>query len=312
MIRSLSIPLIVAFLIGGSTAVLAQGNPLVPDGEGRDQAGLMRQVIRDGCSPTAINEAMRGAAFDSLADWLEREGKSQDARRIRAVSEIERREFAKTEPAVLDLLTTGLGQAGQGGKWDPARNLATASVLLGGTDGLVRYVAASRAAQLEVYRTPANYLYGTRGIDLGQWVQQGGAGPGLTALPDDMRYTAVRGAFQIPYNVNRYILQGVGYSDPFTPRETVSVSVNTGALRALEQARADQAERIRQNAQVPLRQTLASKIAERPDTASQPTDEGDTALTYAAWLPNLCIGYQHMLARPIFHRRRSTERTSER
>lgn len=305
MTRTMKIQISVAFLLGVWTApATAQVNPLVPETPAPDKLGTLRRVIQEGCSPLTINEAMRTAAFTNLADWLEREGKPQEARRIRAISEAEKREFAKNEASVVEILTGSIGPIDKGGRWDAERNLATATALLGGVDGLIRYVAAARNVQLELYKRPSSYLYQTRGLDLATWVRQGAPGTAMTALPSDMRYTGLRAAFEIPFNLNRYLLQGTSFGPTFTPSDAVAVAVNAGALEAVDQLRTIQARSLSDNPAVPLRQTLAQKMAEKPDTAVQPGDASDVALTYAAWLPNLCIGYQQMTS-PLFFSQRT-------
>lgn len=293
----------VAFWLVTVTAAHAQGNPLVPESATPDRRALLQRVVSEGCSPRAINEAMRAASFDNLADWLERQGKQQEGRRIRAISDAERQEFTRNEAAVAEILTLGIDSISKGDRWDAQRNLATAATLLGGADGLIRYVAAARNAQLEVYKRPSSYLFQTPNLDLATWVRSGPAEAGMTPLSSDMRYVGIRAAFEIPYNVSRYLLQGAPYARTFTMDPNATLAVNAAAMNAIDGTRAQQVEALRNNTQVPLRQTLAAKLAEKPDTSAQPTDEGDTALTYAAWLPNLCIIYQQNVSPAYFSQR---------
>lgn len=304
MTRRTQMAATVAFWLAlGTSAALAQANPLVPESAAPAPRAVLQRVIQEGCAPTRINDVMRAASFDTLAAWLDRQGKGQEARRIRAISDAERREFARNETLVLDILTAGIDGIGKGDRWDSGRNLATATALLGGIDGLVRYVAAAREAQLEVYKRPSTFMFESATPDLATWVKVGPPEAGMTALPNDMRYVGLRAGFEIPYNISRYLLQGTPYARPFSTDPNATTAVNAAALAAVERTRAQQAEALRANGDVPLRQTLAAKMAERPDTQTQPADDGDTALTYAAWLPNLCIIYQQGVAPAYFSQR---------
>jgi hypothetical protein len=291
---------VVAFWLSASAnAAHAQVSPLVPEGDAPTARTALQRVIRDGCSPRTINDAMRTASFDNLADWLERQGRTQESQRIRAISDAERREFLRNEAAVTDLIVAAIEPIGKGDRWDAGRNLATATALLGGADGLTRYVAAARDAQLEIYKRPSAYFFETPNLDLATWVRTGAPGQGMTSLPNDLRYTGTRGSFEMPFQVSRYLLKGVGFGAPYTIDANTSVAVNTAALASIERTRAQQSEAIRNNPRVPLRGTLAAKMADKPDTTVGPVDESDTALTYAAWLPNLCIAYQQAVT-PLY------------
>lgn len=293
-------------LLFGTFTATAQENPLVPEAGGSPQGEVFQRIIKEGCAPRLINDAIRYSAFDALATWLDRQGKPQEARRIRAISEAEQRQFLRNEQTITESVATGLSAIGKGGRWDAARNISVASGLLGGTDGVIRYIAAARDAQLEVYRRPSTYFYQTPNLDLSKWVRPGPAQDGMTALNPEMSYLSVRGGFEVPYTFNQYLLQGRPYQQIMTIKSGVDLAVNTDALAAMERTRADQADAISRKSQVPLRQTLASKMAEKPDTKREPTDEADVALTYAAWLPNLCIGMQLSLS-PIHFAQKAVE-----
>lgn len=255
---------------------------------------VVRRAVIEGCAPGTINAAIQNVAFGNLAAWLEGQGRLTEAHRVQAMVPLETEVFTATRDTVVQIIAVKVATDGRGGRWDADRNLSLAATLLGGTDNLIRYVAAARAVHLAIYERPSRWLFATPTPPFDRWARDGEPQPGMTALKTDMTSTTTRAAFQIPLNVSRYILQGVGYTLPFTPYAEAVVSVNADALATVARARAEAVAALREG-DAPLRHRLAAKLSRPQDEVPAPTDDGDLALTYAAWLPSLCLGYQHML-----------------
>lgn len=263
---------------------------------------LVRRAVTEGCAPVAINATVDTATFGNLAAWLEARERPVEARRVRGMMQLETELFGSMHETVEHIIATQVFTNGRGGRWDADRNLSLAATLLGGTDNLIRYVVAARAVHLAVYERPSRSLFATPTPPFDRWVKDGAPEPDMTALKTDMTSTTTRAAFQIPLAVSRYILQGSGYARFFTPDAEAVVSVNTVALATVTRARAE-AIQVLLAGDAPLWRSLSAKLSRPQDEVPAPTDGGDVALTYAAWLPNLCLAYQQMLTPLWFSQR---------
>lgn len=271
-----------------------QGGVAIPE--------VVRRAVTEGCAPAAINASMDTAAFGNLAAWLETRERPIEARRVRAMMGLETEFFGSMRDQVGQFIGAQVYAHERGGRWDAERNLSLAATLLGGTDNLIRYVAAARAVHLAVYESASRSLFATPTPRFDRWAKDGDPEPGMTALKADMNSITTRAAFQIPLNVGRHILNGSGYGLPFTPHAEAIVSVDTEALAAIAVSRAEAIQALI-GSDAPLRNRLASKLSRPQDEASQPTDDGDVALTFAAWLPSLCLAYQQILTPAWFSQR---------
>lgn len=263
---------------------------------------VVRRAVSEGCAPAAVNAAIDNVAFGSLAAWLEARERPIEAHRVRAMMQLETEHFASMRDQVEQIIATQVFTNGRGGRWDADRNLSLAATLLGGTDNLIRYVTAARAVHLAIYERPSRSLFATPTPPFDRWARDGEPQSGMVALKTDMTSATTRASFQIPINVSRYILQGAGYTLPFTPYPEAVVSVNAEALATVARARSEAVQALVEG-DAPLRRSLVAKLSRPQDEVPMPTDDGDLALTYAAWLPSLCLGYQHMLTPLWFSQR---------
>lgn len=270
--------------------------------EGRDN-GLIERAVTEGCAPRKMNDILRKTSFDDMADWLSTTGHPTEARRIRSLSVSEAALFGLLEPEVSRAIARLVENTGKGGDWDAAKNLSTAAVLLGGTDGLIRYLAAARDLHLAVHAAPAAYLYENQGGVLANWVSEARPLPQTTPLPTGVNALETKAAFEIPYRVGLYLRGGQDYALPVNPEPATVVYVNTAAFRAMEDTRDRESHRIADTATIPLRQTLAGKLAKPQDNQAAPTDDADRALTFAAWLPRICLNYQMIFTPALVSRK---------
>lgn len=277
----------------GSPAKTAP-NVVIPD--------IVRRAVTEGCAPPTINASIDTVAFGHLAGWLDVRGRSVEAHHVRAMMQLETELFASMRNPVEQFIAAQVFAHERGGRWDAERNLSLAATLLGGTDNLIRYVAAARGVHLAIYESPSRSLFATATPPFDRWARDGEPEPGMTALRADINAITTRGAFQIPLTVGRYVLSGDGYARLFTADAQAIVSVNTDALAAVARARSEAVQALAQS-DAPLRQRLVAKLSRPQDEVAQPTDEGDVALTFAAWLPSLCLAYQQV-ATPLWFSQR--------
>ncbi len=297
--RALTFAVCVTSWLVQSATAMAQSSEI-------DNSGprtLLERAVVEGCSPPRINEALRKISFEAMADWLERGRHIDEARRIRAISASENDLFAVVEPDVRKTTLNLLASTDRGGSWDAERNLSLAATMLGGPDNLLRYVRAARDLHLAVHTAPARFLYENQGGALTGWVSEGQATASTVPVPQGLTEFETRAAFEIPYFVGTYLTRGIDYRVPVNPDQDVIIYANAQAYKAMEDTRTAEARKISSDTTIPLRQTLAAKLTNPQTNQAPPTDDADRALTYAAWLPRLCINYQTLFTPALVSRR---------
>jgi hypothetical protein len=289
----------VAMLTGLTVGASAQ----TEDSQQAAERALIERVVIEGCAPPKINAALRRISFDAMAEWLNRGRHEDEARKIQAISRSEGDLYDAIEPTVVKTVVGLVVATDRAGAWDAGRNLTLAATLLGGQTSLIRYVQAARDLHLAVHTAPARYLYENQGGNLTGWVAESQPSPQAMSLTAGLNEMETRAAFEIPYRVGSYLRAGQDYSAPVTADPTATVSVSTQAYRAMEETRVSEARKIATDPTIPLRQTLAQKLTKPQSNQTPPTDDADRALTFAAWLPRICLNYQTVFTPALVSRK---------
>ncbi len=285
--RSISIAFTLGIAFVQPNFSLAQTSPLVDDG-GPGQTPLSR-IIKSGCSVRHMHNALSATALGGLATWLERQQRSKEGARVRAIEGAANQRFGEIEDALATYTVNYVANIGKGTEWDPDSLTATALQMLGGEAAVTRVVAASRDVRLAAFKAPSVAFYRQLQVDLTSWAEDN-ANPGLVEIKGNSQLFPVRASMRIPLTFYRFMIEGTAYGNALAqPRPGMPIFVaplaNQAYRETLMQATAD----LVTNSRLPLKETFSTLLTEEFSDSKSPSDNAERAMAYVSAIPNICL-----------------------
>lgn len=266
---------------------LAQTSPLVDDG-GPGQTPLTR-IIKNGCSVRHMHNAVSAAALGGFATWLERQQRSKESTRVRAIEGAANQRFAEIEDALATYTVNYVANIGKGTEWDPDNLTATALQMLGGEAAVTRVVAASRDVRLAAFKAPSLAFFRQQNVDPGNWAEDNAA-PGLVEIKGNSQLFAMRSSTRIPLTFYRFMIEGAPYGNALAqPRPGMPIFVAPAAKQAYQDAVTQSTADFVTSSRLPLKETFATLLTEEFNDAKSPSDNAERAMAYVSAIPNICL-----------------------